>query len=126
MHGEKVSYWREIKKTFDEIPEQIKEERLRGIHSTEIDFRETEIILAFPRNDDGSADASKEQPVFAFLPVTEYGFKFIIQADFLLPVSREDIINDNDYQLYSNYKELSFLLNIPVFSIIFFFIYHVN
>ncbi len=96
-HGEKKSYWRAIKKTLEDIPEQIKEERLRGIHSAEIIFPETDLILAFPLNDDGSADASKEQSVFAFLPIRKYGFKFIIQADFLLIIGREDIIKDNEW-----------------------------
>ena len=98
-HGEKKSYWRAIKKTFSEteIPEQIKEERLRGIHDEKIIFPETDLILAFPLNEDGSADTSNEQSVFAFLPVKRYGFKFIIQADFLLIVNREDIIKDNEW-----------------------------
>ena len=96
-HGEKKSYWRTIKKTLEEIPEHINEDRLRDIHDSEIEFHETDLILAFPLNEDGSADASNEQDVFAFLPVRGYGFKFIIQADFLLPVSREDILKDNEW-----------------------------
>ena len=34
-----------------------------------------------------------------------------------------NIINGNNYQIYSDYKELSFLLNIPIFSAIFLFIF---
>ena len=35
------------------------------------------------------------QPVFAYLPLRSYGFKFIIQADFEVPSSREDIDKDS-------------------------------
>ncbi len=87
--GKKKSYWRIIKKPL-EIPNHVEEERRK-------DIPETEIILAFPLNEDETADTSNEQSVFAFLPIRRYGFKFIIQADFLLPVSREDIIKDNEW-----------------------------
>ncbi|MCJ1402381.1 hypothetical protein MMC11_005601 [Xylographa trunciseda] len=52
---------------------------------------ETEIVLGFPMS-------AKEIPLgttqnaHAFLPLRDYGFKFMIQADFLLPASREDIL----------------------------------
>lgn len=35
------------------------------------------------------------QPIFAYLPLRSYGFKFIIQADFEVPSSREDIDKDS-------------------------------
>ena len=35
------------------------------------------------------------QPVFAYLPLRSYGFRFIIQADFEVPSSREDIDKDS-------------------------------
>lgn len=35
------------------------------------------------------------QPIFAYLPLRSYGFKFIIQADFEVPSSREDIDVDS-------------------------------
>jgi len=89
VYGERKSYWKVIKKLF-RVPQDIDEERRR-------DVNETEIILAFPLNKDCSPDTSNEQFVFAFLPVRKYGFKFIIQADFILPITREDIIKDNKW-----------------------------
>ena len=53
--------------------------------------------MAFPLKGDYSPDTSNEQFVFAYLPIREYGFKFIIQADFILPITREDIIKDNKW-----------------------------
>jgi len=89
IYNGRKSYWKVIKKLF-EVPQDIDEERRR-------DVSETEIILAFPLKDDYSLDTSNEQFVFAYLPIRKYGFKFIIQADFLLPITREDIIKDNKW-----------------------------
>ena len=89
VYDGKESYWKVVKKSF-RVPQWIREERRQGID-------ETEIILAFPLNKKGLPDVSNEQFVFAFLPVRKYGFRFIVQADFLLPVSREDIIKDNKW-----------------------------
>jgi hypothetical protein len=91
-HGNKHSYWKMVRKLLN-VPKSIEEERRKDIY-------ETEVVLAFPLNNDGSADTSKEQEVFAFLPIRKYGFKFIIQADFLLPVGREDIIKDSEWNKY--------------------------
>lgn len=55
------------------------------------DIQETQIILAFPLSEDGTARANSTHPVFAYLPVRDVGFKFVLQADFLLSSSREDI-----------------------------------
>lgn len=89
VYGGGKSYWKVIKKLF-RVPQDIDEERRR-------DVNETELILAFPLDENCSPDTSNEQFVFAFLPVRKYGFKFIIQADFLLPITREDIIKDNKW-----------------------------
>ena len=35
------------------------------------------------------------QPLFAYLPLRSYGFRFILQADFEIPASRQDIRRDN-------------------------------
>lgn len=88
-YGERISNWRLVRK-ISQVPEHVEEERRK-------DIRETEIILAFPLNDDETANATKEQDVFAFLPIRKYGFKFVIQADFILPISREDIIKDKEW-----------------------------
>ena len=45
---------------------------------------ETTLALAFPIREDGGAEGRNIQDVFAFLPTRPYGFRFIIQADFLV------------------------------------------
>jgi len=89
VYAENKSYWKVVRKKLEVNP-SINEERRK-------DVSETEIILAFPLNESRVSDASNEQYVFAFFPVRKYGFRFIIQADFLLPITREDIIKDNKW-----------------------------
>jgi hypothetical protein len=69
------------------VPESIQEEKRENVKATEL-------ILAFSLKEDGSADTKDTQKVFAFLPTRSYEFKFIIQADFLVPANREDIHKD--------------------------------
>ncbi|KAL2408478.1 hypothetical protein ABEF93_003919 [Exophiala dermatitidis] len=52
--------------------------------------RSSQIMLAFP--DCNGAEAIESQKVYAFLPVRDYGFKFLLQADFLLSANREEIL----------------------------------
>jgi len=87
--GPKESRWRTERKHV-RVPDSVEESRRKDIH-------ETEIVLAFPVKGDGSAETDQEQDVFAFLPIRKYGFKFIVQADFLLPVGREDIVKDSPW-----------------------------
>ncbi|KAH7024872.1 uncharacterized protein B0I36DRAFT_434452 [Microdochium trichocladiopsis] len=50
----------------------------------------TQLLLAFPV--DGNGDPTSEsQYIYAFLPIRDYSFTFLIQADFLLSASREEI-----------------------------------
>jgi len=60
-----------------------------------------------------------------FMKIVNYDFASI--GNFIAHLNNSgipyNIINGNDYQIYSNYKELSFLLNIPIFGITFFFIF---
>jgi hypothetical protein len=63
------------------------EQRREGVSSSEI-------VLGFPVNQ------SKEpiivpQRVFAFLPVQDFGFSVILQADFLLTANREGVETSN-------------------------------
>ncbi len=87
--------WEVVRKEM-KIPENLKEYLKRQI-GKDAGIDTTEVILAFPLKEDGSPDASREQYVFAFLPVRKYGFRFIIQADFILSANREDIIKDNEW-----------------------------
>ncbi|TFY59493.1 hypothetical protein EVJ58_g5748 [Rhodofomes roseus] len=66
----------------------VHEEKRKGIE-------QSEIILAFPINDDGQPETT-EQYVHAFLPVAT-PFKFVVQGDFLTSSSREDIIADSQW-----------------------------
>lgn len=63
------------------------------------DIQETQVILAFPLNEDGTARADTTHPVFAYLPVRDVGFKFVLQADFLLSSSREDIHKNSPWNI---------------------------
>ena len=35
------------------------------------------------------------QPLFAFLPLRSYGFRFILQGDFEIPATRQEVLRDN-------------------------------
>jgi hypothetical protein len=54
-------------------------------------FSETNILLAFPLPSEQQEPTLRSHNVYAFLPIRNYGFKFLIQADFILTASREDI-----------------------------------
>uniref|UniRef100_A0A804M5T2 Protein NO VEIN C-terminal domain-containing protein n=1 Tax=Zea mays TaxID=4577 RepID=A0A804M5T2_MAIZE len=58
----------------------------------------TEIAVAFTLQQTEEGDYEpylKQQPVFAFLPLRNYGLKFILQGDFVLPSSREEVDADS-------------------------------
>jgi hypothetical protein len=58
------------------------------------DVQTTEISMAFTLQesvDGGYFPLLDQQPVFAFLPLRTYGLKFILQGDFVLPSSREEV-----------------------------------
>lgn len=61
------------------------------------DFETSPVVLAFPVDANGVAMPQSASQVFAFLPVREFGFKFSIQADFILSSSREDIHSDRPW-----------------------------
>lgn len=65
---------------------------MSDIHEPKRDgINETEIVLAFPIDESGKAAPILGCETFAFLPIREFGFKFYIQADFVLASSREGI-----------------------------------
>ncbi|KAH0448721.1 hypothetical protein IEQ34_022521 [Dendrobium chrysotoxum] len=63
----------------------------------------TKITLAFPLEE---SEMSKykakldQQHVFAFLPLRKYGLKFILQCDFILPSSREEVDGNSAWNQY--------------------------
>lgn len=64
------------------------------------DVQTTEISMALMLEDTDNGTyipKLEHQPVFAFLPLRHYGLKFIIQADFILPSSREEVDGDSPW-----------------------------
>ncbi|KAK1385201.1 Sacsin [Heracleum sosnowskyi] len=64
------------------------------------DVKTTEISIAFTLHDLGNEEyipRLDQQPVFAYLPLRTYGMKFIIQGDFILPSSREEVDGDSPW-----------------------------
>ncbi|TYI36077.1 hypothetical protein ES332_A03G117400v1 [Gossypium tomentosum] len=75
------------------------------------DVQITEISIAFTllETDCGCyGPFLDQQPVFAFLPLRTYGLKFILQGDFVLPSSREEVDVDSPWNqwLLSEYPSL--------------------
>uniref|UniRef100_A0A673I198 Uncharacterized LOC107720215 n=1 Tax=Sinocyclocheilus rhinocerous TaxID=307959 RepID=A0A673I198_9TELE len=62
------------------------------------DVESTELALAFQLSGSSPCDVKpQKQPVFAFLPLRSFGFRFIIQGDFDIPSSREDVDRDSSW-----------------------------
>lgn len=64
------------------------------------DVKTTEISIAFTlqeTDDNGYSPYLHQQPVFAFLPLRTYGMRFILQGDFVLPSSREEVDGDSPW-----------------------------
>ncbi|XP_072882566.1 uncharacterized protein [Hemitrygon akajei] len=87
-HKTGVDHWLVVKSTLD--ARQIKD-----------NVECTELALAFKLDSDkrnqGQRSKPEKQPVFAFLPLRSFGFRFIIQGDFDIPSSREDIDRDSPW-----------------------------
>ncbi|CZR67299.1 uncharacterized protein PAC_17198 [Phialocephala subalpina] len=61
-------------------------------HELRQNINQTLVELAFPLDDVHYLPVIEDQAVYAFLPMRNGGFKFLIQADFIMQVNREDII----------------------------------
>ncbi|XP_070575816.1 uncharacterized protein [Ptychodera flava] len=90
QHGDGLDRWLVVKKQLN-ATKMIKE-----------NVESTELALAFllqPTSVDGGTLYAQSEPskqkVFAFLPLRSYGFRFVIQGDFDVPSSREDVDNDS-------------------------------
>lgn len=57
----------------------------------------TDICLAFPFETLKNNSPLQKMDVFAYLPLRSFGFSFIIQADFVVPASRQDVTQDSDW-----------------------------
>lgn len=88
------THWLVIRQALD-VPDNLKPNET---------VESTDLCLAFPLDyflndsDAGCSTASmKKMDVFAYLPLRSFGFRFIIQADFVVPASRQDINQDSDW-----------------------------
>lgn len=62
------------------------------------DVESTIIAIAYPLDhihEKSSYEALSSQPLFAYLPLRSYGFRFILQGDFEIPANRQEILRDN-------------------------------
>lgn len=62
------------------------------------DVQTTKIAVAFTLKECSDGEYKphlEQQPVFSFLPLRTYGLKFILQGDFVLPSSREEVDSDS-------------------------------
>lgn len=58
----------------------------------------TDLCLAFAIDNNNSQNKRpSKMDVFAYLPLRSFGFSFIIQADFVVPASRQDVTQDSDW-----------------------------
>ncbi|XP_054457346.1 uncharacterized protein wu:fj29h11 [Anoplopoma fimbria] len=105
-HTEGIERWLVVKTMVQ--PKKIKE-----------DVESTELALAFQLNITESEIVCQpqKQPVFAYLPLRSFGFRFIIQGDFDIPSSREDVDRDSSWNqwLRSEIAQL-FLQAMDVFT----------
>ncbi|KAJ2992535.1 hypothetical protein NUW58_g2132 [Xylaria curta] len=64
------------------------------------DWHDSEIVLAFPMGLwDSTSLVRLRRPnsVYSFLPIRDYGFEFVLHADFILVPSREDIDQESEW-----------------------------
>lgn len=57
----------------------------------------TDVVLAFPISEADEALPEQASHMFAYLPVTQLGFKFPFHADFILNSGREAVLNDRPW-----------------------------
>lgn len=90
-HGD-VDRWLVVKKQLDASAISLQAK-------SGVEVESTEIALAFPLMTQmgHNRTAPAKQPVFAFLPLRSYGFRFIVQGDFDVPSSREDVDRDSSW-----------------------------
>lgn len=61
---------------------------------------EVSISVAFPlAASDGSAAPAPGLLAFAFLPIRSYGLGFVLQSDFILASSRQDVLEDRPWNM---------------------------
>ncbi|CAF1642134.1 unnamed protein product, partial [Adineta ricciae] len=87
-----TNFWLVVKRVI-KVPNTIKE-KLRDVKG---EVESTTIAVAYPLSkiQESSSQPPPTQPLFAYLPLRSYGFRFILQADFEIPATRQEIRRDN-------------------------------
>ncbi|CAF1431292.1 unnamed protein product, partial [Didymodactylos carnosus] len=93
--SEKITknFWFVLKKVI-QVPAELKAK----LSDIKCDVESTTIAIAYPLNaiyESSSFQILSTQPLFAYLPLRSYGFRFILQADFEIPATRQEILRDN-------------------------------
>jgi hypothetical protein len=71
-------------------PKELSEEMRQGV-------TEVEVLFGFEVDKENKKGVFEQQNLYAFLPIRKYGFKFLIQADFVLISNREDIAENKEW-----------------------------
>ncbi|KAI0544642.1 hypothetical protein F4679DRAFT_589289 [Xylaria curta] len=87
QHNDLIVNYYVIRHDIDELP--LEPRRMNKTKST--------IELAFPTTADCDEPVVESQQVYAFLPIRDYGFKFLLNADFLLTANRQDIATTSNW-----------------------------
>lgn len=76
-----------MKRDLHDLPLDAARKDKKGKH-----INQATVILAFPV-DEHDEPALKQQYTYAFLPLRQVGFQFLIQADFITQANREDVVH---------------------------------
>ncbi|KAK9682468.1 hypothetical protein RND81_10G075900 [Saponaria officinalis] len=79
------------------------------INRSNVRISEISLAMMLKETEDGDyLPYLQQHPVYAFLPLRTYGLKFILQADFVLPSSREEVDVDSPWNqwLLSEFPDL--------------------
>ncbi|CAF2946901.1 unnamed protein product, partial [Rotaria sp. Silwood2] len=89
------SFWLVVK-TVVQIPINIKMQ----FNDIKCEAESTTIAIAYPLDhihENSSYENLPCQPLFAYLPLRSYGFRFILQGDFEVPATRQEVLRDNGW-----------------------------
>jgi hypothetical protein len=87
------SFWLVVK-TVVQVPPNVKMQ----LSDVKGDVESTTIAIAYPLDaihESSSFATLPSQPLFAYLPLRSYGFRFILQGDFEIPATRQEVLRDN-------------------------------
>lgn len=82
-----------IKESKIQVPTELNEDLRKGI-------QHTEVALGFQIDENGGIVSKADEYACAFLPIDKYGFRFLIQADFLLASARSEIREDKEWNIW--------------------------